>query len=84
MARDPEGLERPFARCLTREPKAEDWQTPLVRMVSQGKTEAVRALLAHGANSAARYPDGRSLKQVAQEKGFHEIAALLQEHAMKT
>jgi ankyrin repeat protein len=84
VARDPEALERPFARCLTREPKAEDWQTPLVRMVSQGKIEAVRVLLAHGADAAARHPDGRSLTQVAQEKGFHEIAALLQEYAVKT
>ncbi len=84
VARDPEALERPFARCLTREAKVEDWQTPLVRMVSQGKTEAVRVLLAHGADAAARYPDGRDLTQVAQEKGFHEIAALLQEYAVKT
>ena len=84
VERDPETLERPFARCLTREPKAEDWQTPLVRMVSQGKTEAVRVLLAHGADAAARHPDGRELTQVAQEKGFHEIAALLQENPVKT
>ncbi len=84
VERDPETLERPFARCLTREPKAEDWQTPLVRMVSQGKTEAVRVLLAHGADAAARHPDGRELTQVAQEKGFHEIVTLLKEYAVKT
>jgi ankyrin repeat protein len=84
VVRDPEALERPFARCLTREPKAEDWQTPLVRMVSQGKREAARVLLAIGADAAVRHPDGRNLGQVAQEKGFHEIATLLQEHALKT
>jgi ankyrin repeat protein len=84
VARDPEALERPFARCLTREPKAEDWQTPLVRMVSQGKTEAVRVLMGRGADAAARHPDGRSMMEVAQEKGFDEIAALLQENAVKT
>jgi ankyrin repeat protein len=78
VARDPEALERLFARCLTREPKAEDWQTPLVRMVSQGKAEAVRVLLAHGADATARHPDGRSLMQVAREKDFREIAELLQ------
>lgn len=82
VKRDPESLERPFARCLTREPKDEDWQTPLVRMVSQGKTDAVRVLLAVGADAAVLHPDGRSLTQVAQEKGFHEIAALLQEYAV--
>jgi hypothetical protein len=40
--------------------------------------------LAHGADAAARPPDGRDLTQVAQEKGFHEVAALLQEYAVKT
>jgi ankyrin repeat protein len=84
VARDPQALERPFARCLTREAKVEDWRTPLLRMVSQGKTEAVRALLAHGADAAARHPDGRSMMEMAQGKGFHEIAALLQEYAVKT
>ncbi|HEV3150728.1 MAG TPA: hypothetical protein VGY94_07225, partial [Acidobacteriaceae bacterium] len=64
--------------------KVEDWRTPLLRMVSQGKTEAVRALLAHGADAAARHPDGRDLTQVAQEKGLHEVAALLQQYAVKT
>jgi hypothetical protein len=45
LARDPAALERPFARCLSREPKPEDWQTPLVRMVIRGKTEAMHTLL---------------------------------------
>lgn len=44
LARDPEALTRPFAKCLTREPKPEDWQTPLERMEARGKNEAARLL----------------------------------------
>jgi ankyrin repeat protein len=77
LARDPEALERPFAKRLTRDPKPEDWQTPLVRMVDRGQTEAVRALLAHGANPNAHHPDGRTLLQLAHDNHFPEIAALL-------
>jgi ankyrin repeat protein len=78
LARDPAALERPFAKCLSREPKPEDWQTPLVRMVVRGKTEAVRLLLDHGADAAARHPDGRSLLQIARDQGCNEIASLLE------
>ncbi len=78
LARDPAALERPFAKCLSRDPKPEDWQTPLARMVLRGKTDAVRKLLEHGADVTVRYPDGRSLLQAAREQGFEEIARLLE------
>jgi ankyrin repeat protein len=78
LARDPEALERPFAQCLTREPKPEDWQTPLVRMVDRGKTDAVRILLHHGADPTALNHDGRMLHQLATDKGHKEIVALLE------
>jgi ankyrin repeat protein len=74
---DPEALNRPFAKCLTREPKPDDWQTPLVRAIIQGNKEAVGILLRHGADTTARHPDGRSLLQLAGESGAAEIAALL-------
>jgi ankyrin repeat protein len=77
LARDPAALNRPFAECLSREPKPGDWQTPLVRMVLCGKTEAVRVLLDHGADIGACHPDGRSLLKIAQDQGFLEIANLL-------
>jgi ankyrin repeat protein len=77
LARDPDALERPFAKCISREAKSEDWQTPLVRMVDQGNIDAVRVLLEHGADRSARHPDGRSLVQLARDKGFQEIAELL-------
>ena len=57
LVRDPEALERPFAKCVTREAKPQDWQTPLVRMVVRGNAEAVRILLDHGADPSARHPD---------------------------
>jgi ankyrin repeat protein len=78
LARDPAALERPFAECLSRPAKPEDGQTPLVRMVARGNTEAVRLLLDCGADAAARHPDGRSLVEVARDSGFAEIARLLE------
>jgi ankyrin repeat protein len=77
LARDPTAINRPFAECLSREPRPADWYTPLVRMVDRGKTEAVEVLLGYGADVNARSPDGRSLLQIARDKGFGEIAGLL-------
>lgn len=77
LARDPAALERPFARCLSREPKPEDWKTPLVHSVMRGNTEAVRALLEQRADVNARHPDGRSLIEIARAQGDDQIALLL-------
>jgi ankyrin repeat protein len=49
LARDPAAVNRPFAECISREPKPEDWQTPLKRMQDRGKAVAVKVLLDHGA-----------------------------------
>jgi len=49
LARDPAALRRPFAECLSRPPKPEDWQTPLERMNTRGNTEAARILTQYGA-----------------------------------
>ena len=78
LARDPAALERPYSQCVTRKPRPEDWQTPLARMVLRRKTDAVRALLDHGADVTVRGPDGRSLLQIAHDQGFEEIADLLE------
>ncbi|HLY19731.1 MAG TPA: ankyrin repeat domain-containing protein [Bryobacteraceae bacterium] len=51
LARDPAALNRPFAECLSRDPRPEDWQTPLARAVSRGHTDAVRALRDSGAEA---------------------------------
>jgi ankyrin repeat protein len=77
LARDPAALERPFAERVSRAPGPQDRQTPLLRMVVRGKTEAVRALLGHGADPSARHPDGHSLLEIARDRGFDEIATLL-------
>ena len=77
LARDPEALERPFARCISRAARPEDWQTPLCRMVIRGKTEAVRVLLGHGADAATKHPDGRTLPELARDHGQDEITRLL-------
>jgi ankyrin repeat protein len=84
LARDSAGLNRPFAECLSRDPKPEDWHTPLVRMVDRGKTEAVRVLLEHGADVTVRLPDGRSLVQLARDKGSEKIVGLLEQHGAPT
>lgn len=70
LARDPAALERPFAECLSRQPKPEDWQTPLARMIAQGKTGAAQLLREAGASAcflpaelssrAASSPSGQS------------------------
>jgi ankyrin repeat protein len=77
LAHDRSELERPFAECLSRPPKPDDGQTPLVRIVSRGNAEAVRVLIAHGADLNARHPDGRTLRGLAQDKGSAEILAIL-------
>jgi ankyrin repeat protein len=80
LARDPEALDRPFAECISREPKPEDWTTPLARMVHRGNAEAVRVLVDLGADVTARHPSGRSLLEFAREKGLTEIAGMLGRH----
>jgi ankyrin repeat protein len=84
LLRDPASLERPFAECISRPPKPDDYQTPLVRMVARGKPDAVRILLNRGANAAAFHPDGRSLVQLARDQGFPEIAKLLASRSTST
>jgi len=83
LARDPASLNRLFAECISRDPRPEDRQTPLARMVDRGKTAAVRVLLEHGADVNARHADGRSLMQVASDKGHQGILDLLREYGAK-
>jgi ankyrin repeat protein len=37
LARDPAALNRPFAECISRDPRPEDQQTPIMRMVDRGQ-----------------------------------------------
>lgn len=77
LANDPGSLERPFAECISREAKPEDWVTPLGRMIERGNADAARVLLEHGANGMARHPTGRSLEEIARERRMEEIARLV-------
>ena len=52
-------------------------------MVDRGKIGAVRELLEHGADVTGRHPDGRSLAQLARDKGSEEIMNLLEEYGAK-
>jgi len=56
---------------------AEGWYTPLVFAVTQGQKTAVQFLLEHGAGSAIRSPEGRTLREIALEKGHQSIADVL-------
>ena len=77
VAEDPAALNRPFSSYPIYPLYAEGWYTPLASAVIQGHVEIVRALLARGADASLRTPDGRSLFELAREKGHPEIASLL-------
>lgn len=77
LARDAEALHRPFTEYPLHPLYAEGWYTPLAFATIRGNTEMVRFLLDQGADAAIRSPDGRTLYDMAQEKGHERIAALL-------
>ena len=79
IAEDPEALNRPFSSYPIYPLYAEGWYTPLVFAVIRGHFETVRALLDCGAEAAPSMTDGRSLYELAQERGQQEIAAVLKE-----
>jgi ankyrin repeat protein len=79
LERDPQSLERTRAETLTRPPTAELSMTPLLRAVEIGSLEAVRILLAHGADRQRRHPDRRTPRQLALDLGHLEIASALGE-----
>lgn len=76
---EPKQLDRPFREYPLYPLYAEGWYTPLAFAVAQGRVESVRVLLERGADVTVRAPNGRSLYDLAKEKGHEEIAALLKE-----
>jgi ankyrin repeat protein len=76
---EPEKRNRPFSDYPLYPLYAEAWHTPLAFAVLLGRVDSVRTLLSQGADSTVHSPDGRSLFELAQEKGHEEIAALLKE-----
>ncbi|MPY90695.1 MAG: hypothetical protein GEU99_22585, partial [Luteitalea sp.] len=77
LSRDAQALNRPFGEYAACEPEG-SWCTPLAAAVILNKAEAVRLLLARGAE-LVNAPDGRSLHDIAREKGHEEVCAVLQE-----
>ena len=74
---DPEALNRRFDQYPLYPLYAEGWYTPLVFAVVLGKTKIVRWLLDHGAEAPLQSPDGRSLHDLAKQKGHAEIAEMV-------
>lgn len=83
LAEKPDRLNRPFRDYPLYPLYAEGWHTPLAFAVVQGRVDSVRTLLDQGADSTVRNPDGRSLCQLAQEKGHEEITGLLNQHKIE-
>jgi ankyrin repeat protein len=51
--------------------------TPLIRAAWNGHAEAVKALLAAGADPSARMQDGATARTHAEAAGYGTVAALL-------
>jgi len=83
VAEDPAALNRTFSSYPIYPLYAEGWYTPLASAVVQGHVDIVRALLDRGADAGVRSPDGRSLYELAREKGHEKIVAVLKQHEHK-
>jgi ankyrin repeat protein len=82
LEEDADALNRPFREYALYPLYAEAWYTPLAFAVALGQTEAVRLLLNRGADRTVRSPEGRTLYDIAQEKGHQNIADLLKTRAI--
>jgi ankyrin repeat protein len=77
LQQDPAALDRPFRDYPVYPRYAEGWYTPLVFAVTRDQKAAVQFLLEHGTGSAIRSPEGRTLHEIALEKGHQSIADVL-------
>jgi ankyrin repeat protein len=81
LRQDPDAINRLAQECPLFPLYAEGWFTPLVFAVKFGQTDMVRLLLAQGADATIRSPEGRTLDEIAMEKGHGGIAGILKSHA---
>jgi ankyrin repeat protein len=65
------------------EAQDDEHQAPLHLASFEGKVEAVRLLLKHGANVDAHNKKGETPSQVALARGYEEIACLLSDYAQR-
>jgi ankyrin repeat protein len=82
LARDPHAIGRPFGVVVTGAPRSdqwwpEPWCTPLMWAATRGKLEIARALIAYGADTTPRAPDGRTVSDLARPDTREEITAIL-------
>ncbi|HEY7878173.1 MAG TPA: ankyrin repeat domain-containing protein [Gemmatimonadaceae bacterium] len=82
LARDPVALDRVFGEYVTVERASRPWLdpawTPLAFAVANGKQDAVRFLIDRGANLSAHDSAGRTLVELARDKGVETIARLFE------
>jgi ankyrin repeat protein len=81
LQQDPDAIRRSFQDYPLFPLYAEGWFTPLVFAVSFGQTDMVRLLLDQGADGMIRSPEGRTLVEMALEKGHRGVADILKAHA---
>ncbi len=74
---DPSAINRPFQEYPLYPLFAEGWYTPLVFAVTLDHTDLLGLLLDQGANDKLRSPEGRTLYEIAQEKGHQRTADIL-------
>jgi ankyrin repeat protein len=77
LQQDPQALNRPFRDYPLYPLYAEGWHTPLAFAVTRDKPDMARFLLEHGADPMVRSPEGRSLYEIAQEKGHQNMAEMI-------
>jgi ankyrin repeat protein len=83
LQEDPDTIHRSFQDYPPFPLYAEGWFTPLVFAVKLGQTDMVRLLLDQGADASIRSPEGRTLYEMALEKGRRGIADILKAHASR-
>jgi ankyrin repeat protein len=82
LEEDRGALDRSFQNYPLYPLSAEGWHTPLAFAVTQNQREVVRLLLDSGADAKVRSPAGRSLYEIALEKGHEEVAELLKMYVL--
>ena len=82
LEEDADALNRPFSSYPLFPLYADGWYTPLVFAVVCGQETTARVLLERGADINVQSPDGRSLQQIAKERGSESIRALLKRYEM--
>lgn len=81
LQQDPDAINRLFKDYPLFPLYAEAWFTPLVFAVKFGQTDMARLLLDQGADATIRSPEGRTLNEIALEKGHRGIAGILESYA---